>query len=866
MSESGTTSTVGISTTSFPAPANAVVIAAGANIQDAVNEYPPGTAFLLSAGTYSGQTITPLSGDSFYGQTGTVLDGGGVQQAFQGQGISNVTISGLTITNYAPAANGPGTLGTDGSSVNWVVQGCTFTQTSVGVPIMLGTGMTVRDCSIYDNQMAGIGGSNVTGATIENNNIYANNQSLQNPFTATGSTAGIKIVQCTNVQILNNDISNNPSAPGIWTNLGCSGTLIEGNTISGNGGPGIIDELDYGATITNNLIENNNNPALDGFEGGGIYIQTSANANVSGNMLTGNVGGIWLHQSSRGSGRQGPWVVNNDAIFNNVIQMSAGNSGYDSSVSASEVNFYGNSYYLSGSAQLVAGGSAVSSTQWQADGNDTAATGSSFGSGSTVPVSGPSPTAVADTATAEENQAVTIAVLSVDTDPGGTLDPGSVAISTAPADGTATVSATTGAITYTPAAGFYGTDSFQYSVADVSGSRSAPGTVTVTVNGPPVVAANDLAAAVNTPANDPTMTTDLVATSAAETTGSALSTGVALAGFAGFPNEWDPTETAATLAQWNSLTAAMGQAPTMMLTYVNYDDPLSEWVTNDTAWEINSFAAGPWGPGQVIPIVAIPMALAGDNADTDFQAIASGQWDTTLEGMFQAWETAGYKTIDIRPGHEMNGNWYPWSITPQNVADYVAAFQHIASLAHSFAGMTINVVWSPNNGTSTGSIPVSSYYPGNASVDIIGIDEYGPPLGSDSLPDAVSTGPADYTLTAALAMAKSDNKPFALAETGSMDAGFPANLASVVAASGVPVAYVALWDYNSGAENFDWSSNPTVAAAWKQAFATISNADPAAAPPDLNVFTVASAPSISAKAGTAYSGTIATFTDSDTAT
>src|ERR1700689_394040 len=141
MSGSGAATTAGVSATSFPAPANAVVIAAGANIQAVVNEYPPGTAFLLSAGTYSGQTITPQSGDSFYGQSGTVLDGGGAQQAFQGQGISNVTISGLTITDYAPAANGIGTLGTDASSVNWVVQGCTLTETSVGVPIMLGTGM-----------------------------------------------------------------------------------------------------------------------------------------------------------------------------------------------------------------------------------------------------------------------------------------------------------------------------------------------------------------------------------------------------------------------------------------------------------------------------------------------------------------------------------------------------------------------------------------------------------------------------------------------------------------------------------------------------------------------------------------------------
>jgi parallel beta-helix repeat protein len=344
------------------APSTAVVIAAGASIQAAVNANPAGTAFLLSAGTYNGQTISPQSGDSFYGNGQAVLNGGGVQQAFQGQGVSNVTLSGLTITNYAPAAQGIGTLGTDASAVNWVVQNCTFTGTTVGVPLMLGTGMIVSGCSIYGNQMSGIGGWNVTGGVIENNNIYANNQSNQSPFTATGNNAGIKIAQCTNTQILNNNIHGNTTAPGIWTDISCSGTMIDGNTIANNGGPGVLLELDYGATVRNNLIQNNNQPALDGCQGGGVYLQNSANANVYSNTITGNVGGVWIYQSDRGSGPQGPWVANNDAIHNNVIQMSSGVSGYCSSVSASAVNFYGNTQHLSGSAQLVSSGMATSGT------------------------------------------------------------------------------------------------------------------------------------------------------------------------------------------------------------------------------------------------------------------------------------------------------------------------------------------------------------------------------------------------------------------------------------------------------------------------------------------------------------------------
>ena len=63
---------------------------------------------------------------------------------------------------------------------------------------------------------------------------------------------------------------------------------------------------------------------------------------------------------------------------------------------------------------------------------------------------------------------VSIAVLKNDTDPDGNehLLSGSVAIVTQPAHGGVAVSQSTGEVTYTPAAGFAGTDTFQYTVTD----------------------------------------------------------------------------------------------------------------------------------------------------------------------------------------------------------------------------------------------------------------------------------------------------------------------------------------------------------------------------------------------------------------
>src|SRR5262249_25181847 len=71
-----------------------------------------------------------------------------------------------------------------------------------------------------------------------------------------------------------------------------------------------------------------------------------------------------------------------------------------------------------------------------------------------------------------------------DTEPDGNnmLDPASVTVVSPPAHGKATVNTTTGAITYTANAGFAGTDKLQYTVADVNGAVSSPGTVTITVS------------------------------------------------------------------------------------------------------------------------------------------------------------------------------------------------------------------------------------------------------------------------------------------------------------------------------------------------------------------------------------------------
>lgn len=91
------------------------------------------------------------------------------------------------------------------------------------------------------------------------------------------------------------------------------------------------------------------------------------------------------------------------------------------------------------------------------------------------------PLAEDDSAETVEDWAVVINVLTNDRDPDGTLDPSSVTVLRAPGNGQTQVNDTTGAITYTPAAGFSGEDSFDYIVRDDRGAVSNAATVFVTV-------------------------------------------------------------------------------------------------------------------------------------------------------------------------------------------------------------------------------------------------------------------------------------------------------------------------------------------------------------------------------------------------
>lgn len=113
------------------------------------------------------------------------------------------------------------------------------------------------------------------------------------------------------------------------------------------------------------------------------------------------------------------------------------------------------------------------------------------------------PVATDDAITTLEDAAVVIPVLNNDTDPENDLDETSVSIVTNPTNGSVSVDPVTGAITYTPNLGFFGTDVFTYSVCD-NGMPVICDEATVTVTVTEVVAGNNPIIA-----NDDVVVTDM---------------------------------------------------------------------------------------------------------------------------------------------------------------------------------------------------------------------------------------------------------------------------------------------------------------------------------------------------------------------
>jgi len=289
--------------------------------------------------------------------------------------------------------------------------------------------------------------------------------------------------------------------------------------------------------------------------------------------------------------------------------------------------------------------------------------------------------------------------------------------------------------------------------------------------------------------------------------------------------------------KYDEFVKAMGQAPSLIITYVGGGSGASasanlQQMVSEASYSANGIrdANARWG-AKLTPVLGVPMVMKHETADQGFQGIISGQRDLVYRRVLLQYVRDGFKTIYVRPGWEMNGTWNPWSVTQANAAAWVQAWRHLVTDMRSYSkdiGLTLKVMWNPGYGQYN-SLPYLDLWPGDSYVDIVAIDHYGKEGGSpDDSPYDTSQDPTRYTLSDSLNLAISRNKPWCGGEIGSgpQNTTFPTNFADVVSRSGANVACVIIWNEPSGCSNGScyWSNVPATGVAWKEAFDRIAAA------------------------------------------
>lgn len=123
-----------------------------------------------------------------------------------------------------------------------------------------------------------------------------------------------------------------------------------------------------------------------------------------------------------------------------------------------------------------------------------------------------------------------------------------------------------------------------------------------------------------------------------------------------------------------------------------------------------------WDPGNNAKLVKNP----GQQPNFKLKAILNGNYDGYIRDWARKIKQLGGPVM-LRPMHEMNGDWYPWSGTTNgnSPSEYVAAWKRIHDIFRQEGATNVTWVWSINSQSvpDTPENRYAAYYPGDEYVD-----------------------------------------------------------------------------------------------------------------------------------------------------
>ncbi|MDQ6672828.1 MAG: right-handed parallel beta-helix repeat-containing protein [Chloroflexota bacterium] len=218
------------------------------------------------------------------------------RQAWLVAAADNVTIQGFVMRHAANSVNF-GAVANNGHN-SWTVQGNGL-YSAHGPIVMIGggSGAKILRNDIGGSGYLGIGSFNDNGSLIQGNHIWYNNTA---GFFLDWSGGGVKLVHSSNAVMDGNDAHDN-NGPGLWCDLNCSNITYSTNRVyynvgrrsPGTGSPQVFFEISDGASIRGNVVWG----TIGGWPG--IYVSSSANADVSGNVVAWSDRGIQAYEQNR---------------------------------------------------------------------------------------------------------------------------------------------------------------------------------------------------------------------------------------------------------------------------------------------------------------------------------------------------------------------------------------------------------------------------------------------------------------------------------------------------------------------------------------------------------------------------------------
>ena len=177
----------------------------------------------------------------------------------------------------------------------------------------------------------------------------------------------------------------------------------------------------------------------------------------------------------------------------------------------------------------------------------------------------------------------------------------------------------------------------------------------------------------------------------------------------------------ANVAGMDSFSTSLG-APAPYAT--DFADYTKTW--NDVAnpmWLLD-----PWStwvkavPGRRL-VLGVPLLINANRGQ--LAQGASGAFDASFRTLAQNMVARGLGTSVIRLGWEMNNSSFPW-YAGTDPASYKSFYARAVGVMRSVPGAAFSFDWNPNAGVQGGSplTTFASFYPGDAYVDVIGLDRY----------------------------------------------------------------------------------------------------------------------------------------------